>query len=59
MGDTNIIVRGMKMPKNCHVCPLVHPASVKCRVTDKYHNWGLPRRPKDCPLFEVKDWREI
>lgn len=66
---SNIIVRGMEMPENCAQCdaewedenPFGETETYCCPFiykgyTDDFRN---QRRHKDCPLFEVKDWREI
>ena len=60
----SVIVRGMEMPECCAMCPLCHrnfdgnETRLACYATKKwaYEDSG---RPEWCPLFEVKDWREI
>ena len=68
---SSVIVRGMEMPKTCNKCPIesleLYDSRVgfadgyyKCAVLDKsvedimYHG-----RLPNCPLFEVKGWREL
>lgn len=60
----SVIVRGMEMPRDCSECPhcfitppeidelyeLFDPADEK-----SYENG----RPKWCPLFELKDWKDL
>lgn len=55
----NVLVEGMKMPKNCLSCPLQGDI-FDCRITQKCYNAGLAKRPSDCPLKEVKqgNWIE-
>lgn len=62
----SVIVRGMEMPDRCDVCPCCQ--MVMTRVMFMYFCGAMEKqmdirqidgRHKDCPLFEVKDWREI
>lgn len=64
----SVIVRDMKMPTDCRECPL-------CEYHDRTgRTWCIPAdkllaedfkpipfndRPKWCPLFELKDWRDL
>ena len=59
----SVIVRGMEMPKNCGCCLLavLRFEGYYCAAQDereKYDFDQVESRPKDCPLFELKDWRE-
>ena len=66
---SNIIVRGMEMPEECIECPclredrdgyfiLGQQCNVTLRVFDvmSEETWG--GRADDCPLFELKNWRD-
>lgn len=57
----SVIVKDMEMPKNCWACPCSQAESsdIKCGVKDISVKQHYSDRHKDCPLFEVKDWREI
>lgn len=56
----SVLIRDMKMPRNCSDCPL-QSGVWDCRLTQKIYNWGLTERPSDCPLIEVPsdDVREV
>ena len=64
----SVIVRGMEMPADCRACPFESYSSnsgqtvcVACMkvMATAYRTIEHYGRPKWCPLFEVKDWREI
>ena len=70
----SFVVRDVPMPKNCWECPCwwSDPESWSpsyCRAGSKYSegpysiddqdNLEQTGRPKDCPLFELKDWRDV
>ena len=55
----SVIVRGMEMPKSCWDCPFMYDylhCLVRHCIKEKYENED--KRDKDCPLFELKDWRK-
>ena len=64
----SVIVVGMEMPENCRECPFesysintgqtVCVASMRVMAINN-KPIAFDGRPKWCPLFEVKDWREI
>ncbi len=43
----SVLIKGMKMPERCGQCFL--------RVGNCKHRIYMERRPKDCPLVEVKE----
>ena len=49
---SDILIKGIEMPKNCLSCPL-QGGTADCRLTQKTYNWGLTERPSDCPLVPV------
>ena len=49
---SDILIKGIEMPKNCLSCPL-QGGTADCRLTQKTYNWGLTERPSDCPLIPV------
>ena len=62
----SVIVRGMEMPENCIACPMqyggwcyVAPPELDERVAPTVDEAAEQGRPKWCPLFETKDWKEI
>ena len=62
----SVVVRGMEMPKRCYTCPMnvsVHnkPYEWCCNLTgdDVTHTEEFVERPSWCPLFEIKDWRDV
>ena len=68
----SVIVRGMELPTECEYCPLCryYPenGNVWCNAKNRIlkRKWGNPnwthldvKKPEWCPLFEVKDWREV
>ena len=65
----SVIVKGMKMPENCGECPICRHDSMdgvqmeQCNLTldtfDSNDSVRWVRRADNCPLFEVKDWREV
>ena len=63
----SIVVRGMKMPENCIKSPMqfggmcyVQPEWVdESRVAPTPGEAVIQGRPSWCPLFELKDWKEI
>lgn len=44
----SILIKGMKMPKNCESCSVAHLAECELWMTAGYR-----QRHKDCPLVEV------
>ena len=60
----SVVVRGMDMPENCFGCRFKdigfchayhdHPSEAEY-IPDEILDSG---RPKWCPLFEIKDWRD-
>lgn len=48
----SVLIKGMKMPKNCVECPLAKNYGM-CAITKKTFNWGNPNRLSDCPLIEI------
>ena len=62
----SVVVRGMEMPKRCYTCPMnvsVHnkPYEWCCNLTgdDVTYTEEFVKRPSWCPLFEIKDWRDV
>lgn len=47
----SILIRGMEMPENCILCPLIDGEYGGCLVDGKGH--GDPNSPEGCPLVEV------
>lgn len=64
----SVVVRGMVMPERCRSCPFESyisdigqtycSASLKVLAT-AFRSNPYDSRPKWCPLFELKDWKEI
>lgn len=50
----SILIRGMKMPKNCEACDLCYDY-VDCMAASNVIKINFETRPKDCPLVEVKE----
>lgn len=63
----SIVVRGMQMPENCLKCPMqfggfcfVQPEWVdEARVAPSPGEAVIQGRPEWCPLFELKDWKDL
>ena len=64
----SVIVRGMGMPKDCRECPFESYSSnsgqTVCVAAMRvmaiaYKTIKHDGRPRWCPLFKVKDWREV
>ena len=56
----SVIVRGMEMPENCLKCPFqMHGLILEFCLAKSDVKPKQDKRPANCPLFEVKDWREI
>ncbi len=62
----SVVVKGMDMPENCLKCPMqfggwcyVAPPEIDERVAPTVDEAAEQGRPKWCPLFETKDWKEI
>lgn len=61
----SVVVRGMEMPRNCMACPFPSVGTdayyCQCPTMEgkKYDFEQAESRPKDCPLFELKDWRKL
>jgi len=52
----NIMIKSMKMPKNCDKCILSSSIAVRCDATEKsLVTDTYPKRPSWCPLVEVDD----
>lgn len=49
----SVIIKNMTAPKSCHTCKLMLLSPCQCALTGKSYNWGLDRRPSDCPLIEL------
>lgn len=62
---SSVIVRGMEMPESRAVCPLAHrrfdrsETRLACYASRRWCSDDGDERPKFCPLFETKDWKEI
>ena len=56
----SIVVRGMEMPENCRECPLQYDY-LHCSVRHciKLTVENEDKRDKNCPLFELKDWKDL
>ena len=64
----SVIVRDMKMPENCRECPLegYHSdigqtyctANLKVLAT-AFKPIAYEGRHKECPLFELKEWKDL
>ena len=65
----SVVVKGMEMPNECIECPCLREdrdgdfiLGQQCGVTLRTFDvmsqevWG--ERADDCPLFELKNWRE-
>lgn len=55
----DILIKGMKMPKSCYTCQFVdnYEGSFCLATNDEHHidhMTAIRRRPKWCPLIEVK-----
>lgn len=51
----SVLVKGMKMPKNCSECPVALSGKY-CRINKTYTTYiKLPIRPAHCPLVELPD----
>ena len=48
----SILIRGMKMPKNCEACDLCYDY-VYCMAASNVFKINFETRPKECPLVEV------
>ena len=51
----SVLIKGMKMPKDCHSCPFpkwIDDGCAGCVAGDKIHNAS---KPVDCPLIEVPE----
>ena len=61
----SVVVRDMKMPENCGECPFLRTIlfGYQCSVTlitfDAISQEVWEGRDKNCPLFELKDWRDV
>ena len=58
----SVVVRGMEMPENCDECPFGEWEDADyyscCLMDFSYKHNPHTGRLEDCPLFELKDWRE-
>lgn len=51
----SVLIRGMKMPKNCAECPVALSGKY-CRINQTYTTYiKLPIRPDNCPLAELPE----
>ena len=51
---SDILIKNMKMPKNCLACPLIDE-TLSCSVTGRqYPFWENIGRLSDCPITEIK-----
>ena len=61
----SVVVRGMEMPETCRDCPCLrtilfgYQCSVTLRTFDVISQEVWEGRAKDCPLFEIKDWKDL
>ena len=61
----SVIVRDMEMPESCAVCPLAHRSfdgsetRLACYASKRWCSDDGDERPKFCPLFEIKDWKDL
>ena len=60
----SVVIRGMEMPENCSECPCLRHDSMdgkhayQCNVTLGIRT-HIDRKPKWCPLFEIKKWEDV
>lgn len=63
----SVVVRGMDIPTHCQYCGFMRyyheNGNIWCNANSKLMKQGWYaeidiKRPKDCPLFELKDWRD-
>ena len=51
----SILIKGMKMPRNCSECPVALSGKY-CRINKTYTTYiELPIRPDYCPLVELPE----
>ena len=57
-----VAIKNFRMPKSCHDCncnmdtiAISYDDPIGCLFTRKTYNWGLTKRPSDCPLVEIDD----
>lgn len=62
----SVLIKGMKMSEKCIKCPMqfggwcfVAPPEIDERVAPTVDEAAEQGRPKWCPLFETKNWKEI
>ena len=64
----SVVVRGIDMPENCRECPFEGYHSdigqTYCMACSKvlataFKPISFDGRPNWCPLFEIKDWRDV
>ena len=48
----SVLIKGMKMPDNCAVCPIMNPDEGYCEVKQKRAD-NIWDRPNWCPVVEV------
>ena len=52
----SILIRGLKMPKNCAECPVALSGKY-CRINQTFTTYiKLPMRPDHCPLVELPEY---
>lgn len=50
----SILIKGMKMPKNCDTCDLCYDY-IECMAASNVIKINFETRPKECPLVEVQE----
>ena len=52
---SSVLIKGMKMPRNCSECPVALSGKY-CRINKTYTTYiKLPIRPDHCPLVELPE----
>ena len=57
----DILIRGVAVPDRCdYRCPFyVSKGFPDCGLTGKSYNWGLDKRPSDCPIIELPEHGDL
>ena len=57
----DILIRGVAVPDRCdYRCPFyVSKGFQACGLTGKSYNWGLDKRPSDCPIHELPEHGDL
>ena len=50
---SDILIKGMEIPKNCRDCPCFNGEYLYCRAKEG-DDWSGENRPSDCPLVPVQ-----